>query len=362
MPSINKVILFTFKAPLHLANAREAYDSSQKRLHADKLYSAIMETWALLGQQAWLDRIKMPESELGQVDFQLSSLFPFTRSTADDRLLWFLPRLFKPFARNELLRTHSKAIRGVTWLDSDYFFEQASEPSGTTIGQATHIQGEYLCAHPIDPDFMASRLQARVKIPRGGPEGSELGNDAEPYYTERLYFKQKPVSGLYGFFSSDDPSAWERVKLALKVLAQEGLGTDRNVGNGQFDWMADDLDMFPDLHRLFEIDGNALTNLALYNPNHSQELSILLNGNLGRYQLIKRGGWITSDQFQTLKKNSLYMFAEGGLWHRPPNTDLNILGAIRNLRPELPPGMPSIPHPIWRVGKGFFITLNLPAS
>lgn len=50
--------------------------------------------------------------------------------------------------------------------------------------------------------------------------------DAKPFYMERIFFKD--YSGLY-FIVHGDTSIIEN---ALDLLQTEGIGTDRNVGNG----------------------------------------------------------------------------------------------------------------------------------
>jgi CRISPR/Cas system CSM-associated protein Csm4 (group 5 of RAMP superfamily) len=82
-----------------------------------------------------------------------------------------------------------------------------------------------------------------------------------------------------------------------------------------------------------------------------------------RFELIRRGGWITTQPYMTYRKKSIQMFREGSVFSLPKTRAVveNSFkaGKTVDLRPELPEGMKQVEHPVWRVGKSIFIPVNL---
>jgi len=75
------------------------------------------------------------------------------------------------------------------------------------------------------------------------------------------------------------------------------------------------------------------------------------------YQLIKRGGWITTEPYTTYRKKSVYMFAEGGIFKLNSDKNIETLGKTVNLKPEAE--FLKIQHNIYRVGKSIFLPINI---
>ncbi len=67
-----KIIRLKFTAPLHISNVRGDYDISEKTIHSDTLYSALIEAWSVLSMEKFV-----PKSETLTIDFTISTLFPF---------------------------------------------------------------------------------------------------------------------------------------------------------------------------------------------------------------------------------------------------------------------------------------------
>ncbi len=184
--------------------------------------------------------------------------------------------------------------------------------------------------------MITKEVMDRVTIPRNREDGDS--KDAIPFYMERIRFSG---GGLYFMAEGDQ---LDRVEKALTLLQYEGFGTDRNVGNGFFTFDKGEI----------EIDcpaqGDYGTNMGLYCPRTKEVLEKQLDKN-SRFELIKRGGWITTPEFSTIEKNSVYMFKEGSVFFEKESFSGE--GAI-NLKPDYP-----IDHPIYRCGKSIFLPVNL---
>lgn len=324
-----KVLKLSFSSPLHLSDVRaNDYGKSQRMLHSDTLTAAIMQTWAMLGKAEWIRK---------DSGFVTSSLFPFTK--AADSSVYFLP---KPFCGLNIPEDKTdpsivKKAKKVQYFDTKYFQSVLKQTPIESIVEDS-FQGGYLSDSAINKDFLTSDTRIRIRKPRND------ANDAEPFYMEQLRFKAG--SGMWGIFFFDNEIVQKRVEIAIDYLQDAGLGTDRGVGNGQFtyEWMNNlPLDMkTPTKYGL---------NLSLFCPTDQTQLVEMLDSK-ARYELIKRGGWL-SEPHGSLRKRSVYMFKEGSVFKMPQLT--NILGEVVDLQPEILKNQ----HPVYRSGRALFIPIAL---
>lgn len=324
-----KALKLLFTSPLHLSDVRaNDYGKSERIIHSDTLVAAIMHTWAFLGKSEWIKE---------DTGFSVSSLFPFT--TAAENTVYFLP---KPFCglnipESDIDPDAAKKAKKVHYFDTAYFQSALKQTEINKIDSKS-FQGKYLTDVKIDADFLTSDTRIRIRKPRNDAD------DAEPFYMEQLRFKAG--SGMWGIFSFENETIQKRVEIAIEYLQDAGLGTDRSVGNGQFtrEW----IDKLP-------LDISTPTkyglNLSLFCPTDQTQLGEMLDSK-ARYELIKRGGWL-SEPHGSLRKRSVYMFKEGSVFNMPELT--NILGQVVDLQPEIIKNQ----HPVYRSGKALFIPIAL---
>ncbi|MEK6482148.1 type III-A CRISPR-associated RAMP protein Csm4 [Catalinimonas sp. 4WD22] len=347
MPKI-EILKLAFSTPLHIGSVRADYATSSAMLHSDTLYSAVMQAWSMLGKEEWIPQ-KGQWKDLG---FTLSSLFPYT--TLDNQAVYFFPKPYG-FLNDQRLKDEqkpeSKANKKVQFYDSDYFFKfLKNEPVGPQY--AKHVQGSFLSSKSIDAGFMQKQVYPRVKVAR-----SE-GEDAIPYYVERLYFKKG--SGLFTIVSYENEEARKRLRSALNLLQDEGLGTDRHVGHGLFK-LEEDTGF--KLEEQLPLNTNHMLNLSLYCPETKGSLEEMIQDENARYELVQRGGWITTYPHMNLRKKTVHMFKEGSVF-RKPSAGLTAMGSTQDLAPDkesLPEATQPPQHPIWRCGKSLFIPVNVNA-
>jgi CRISPR type III-A-associated RAMP protein Csm4 len=324
-----KALKLSFTSPLHLSDVRaNDYGKSQRMLHSDALTAAIMQTWAMLGKTEWIEK---------DSGFVTSSLFPFTK--AADTPVYFLP---KPFCGLNIPKDKTdpalaKKAKKVQYFDTRYF-QLALNQTAIEGVLEKNFQGAYLSDNEIDSGFLTSDTRIRIRKPRNDAE------DAEPFYMEQLRFKED--SGLWGIFWFENENIQKRVEIAIEYLQESGLGTDRNVGNGQFtcEWTGE-------LPLEITTPTTYGLNLSLFCPNDQPQLTEMLDAK-ARYELIKRGGWL-SEPYGSLRKRSVYMFKEGSVFKMPTAT--NLLGEVIDLQPEIIKNQ----HPVWRSGKALFIPIAL---
>jgi len=309
---------------LHLGDERADYDKSNLVYHSDSMYAAITSALAKVGTV-------IPDN--GDFGFSISSLFPFYQRDKESKTVYFLPRILKQDAFEPGLR---KKVKKIAWLDLPSYTKYIhGEPLFEGRVNESSMKGNYSTSEIIDEDFISSNVNPRVVISRDGSE------DAKPFYMERLFFKEG--SGLY-FMATGETQVIDR---ALEILQDEGIGTDRTIGNGFFECETDMMEMILP-------KSETISNLSMFIPETKEQLKVLFETESLAYHFQKRGGWITDAGLNTYRKNNIYMFDEGGVFNYIEKIDTEIvLGKVVNLKPTIE-HVP-IKHPIYRDGRALFI-------
>ena len=331
-----KIYKLRFTTPLHLGDERADYGISLQTIHSDTLYAAMTSVLAKIGYEIPID---------GDLGFSISSLFPYYEK--DNKSVYFLPKLKLQSIPDKDLQEDAKKIKKIEWLDVEFFNKQIN---GEHLFNKDNVKsllknGKYLTKSEIDKDFISKEVTPRVKVSR------DFSEDAEPFYMERLYFKDQ--SGMY-FIAVGDVDKLKIIDLALKVLKDEGIGTDRTIGNGFFEFTTDDIEL--NLPK-----SNKVSNLSLFLPENQAQIDKLLSGNNIAYNFQKRGGWITDSGLNSFRKNTVQMFSEAGVFSNNKSIDKEfIIGEIVDLKPKLDYDHLNVkPHPVWRSGRALFIPVKI---
>jgi CRISPR-associated protein Csm4 len=337
------VVKLAFSAPLHLHNERADYAESLTRLHSDKIYAALMQMTGLFG-------FKTPiiDLESGTTTFTISSAFPYT--TVGEQMVYFLPKPFKRFHRpaqtQALWEKREKDLKNIEWIDLQLYSKHLADAKGLEV-QLEWLQEtckSYMSVHPLK-SFLKSQLEPKVRI-------SRVGEDSEPYYLERLFFQQG--SGLYVIFKGS-ATDFEVFCKWMKLLGQEGIGTDRSIGNGLFTIQREEnASVLAAFRSIFEVKSDHSVNLSLYLPKSSLDLEAQLDSAHAGYTLLKRGGWITTEGMNTLRKRGSYFFAEGSVFKLNAAQTHYCMGNTINLAPEVVQT-----RKIWRMGKALFAPIKM---
>ena len=359
------IVRLHFTAPLHLSNARpDDYGSSQRIVHSDAVMAAICQAWAMLGKSDWIPKkiTGLVDGEEVTVDakspgFVLSSLFPFhggkiadpERGVKDISEIYFLPKPYFQNAKappsNNPEPGEAKKFKKVQYVDTDFFsafLNQIAPPDESLSSIKGAYRSKALSGLSDDQaEFMTADVVPRIVKPRDESE-------PDPFYMERLYFRHG--SGLWAIVhydgTLDRAEAEYRLSAALNYLADNGIGTDRAVGNGTFEWMPGTLPL------TLPKEGKYAVNLSLFCPDNRALLETMLDDN-ARYDLVKRGGWL-SEPHNTYRKRSVWMFREGGLMQldsRQPT----VHGKTVDLQPDILQKQ----HPVWRSGRALWLPVNL---
>ncbi|MCQ2211695.1 MAG: type III-A CRISPR-associated RAMP protein Csm4 [Paludibacteraceae bacterium] len=320
-----------FTTPLHLGDSRDDYSVSLKTINSDTMYAALISCLAKLGQDISKD---------GDLGCTISNLFPFYQKDRNTNAVYFFPKPLKQtLPTSDKATEERKKIKKVTWLDEKYFSkilkgEQLFDDN--SIDRS--IKGLYMTDMEIDKDFMSSQVSSRVTVSRNGQE------DAKPFHMDRVVFKD--YSGFF-FLAKGDTSSLEK---AMDLLQCEGIGTDRNVGNGYFEYEVKSVDVeFPD-------SAKYTMSLSSFIPESKEQLESMLASKNVAYDFQRRGGWITTSPHNTLRKNVIYSFSAGSVFKLECNS-VNIYGKVGvDLKPDWDS---TLNHPIWRCGRALFLPIKV---
>ena len=321
-----------FNSPLHIADRHEAADVSLKTVQSDTLMAALFSCLAKTGKD-------MPAN--GDLGFVASSLFPFYQKDAGSNPVFFLPLPMSAEQASIKDPSMAKRIKKVKWASSNLYSRILAGESnvyGTTEDDFSYVHGAYLTNMEMpdeNDDFIVSSVMQRVKIEdRTGRE------NALPYFVDRVFFKD--FSGLYFLVAGDT----EMADKAVALLSEEGLGTDRNVGFGGFSYSKGQIDI-----ETPENTGHQVS-LSVLIPESQEVLQEMLGSEAVAYDFERRGGWITSFPYNTLRKDAVYAFLPGSVFK---STDKSVMGKIVDLAPS---GINGMAHPVWRDGRAIMLPIR----
>ena len=334
-----KIYKLHFTAPLHISDQHEDLGNSQKIIQSDTLYAALMSCLAKRGESL---------SEDGNLGFTVSSLFPYFQKDKDSSPVYFLPIPMQ--ARQAELADVSKAkkVKKVQWVDSVLYSSILSGESlfDRTDKYVSNIQECYLTTFELPKDINGSNEFVKSEVSQRVTLKSRTGeDDTKPFYVDKILFRH--YAGLY-FIAEGDTALLEK---ALQLLSMEGIGTDRNVGYGFFEYTADTLSIdMPD-------SANHQLSLSLFIPESKEQLVKLMNSERVAYDFVRRGGWITTYPYMTLRKNAIYGFLPGSVFHKDEGQTTTVVGKIVDLKPEMVDV--EITHPVWRNGRAIMLPIKL---
>jgi CRISPR-associated protein Csm4 len=259
----------------------------------------------------------------------VSSAFPFQGETL------FLPKPHSDQIFRQVANKQLKKARKIAYLSvADFQRVGKGEKLDFAEPKAT---GQYYTEEEVR---IKSDVSQRVALPR------MLDSDARTFYMERLYFGEG--AGLYFMaeYPTDEANK-SKFDSALRLLGEQGIGTDRNTGNGFFETEATTLllDLPTENHATHYL------NVSPFCPASEADMQ-KINLDESYFSLTKRGGWIASPENEndmSLRKKSVYMFAEGSVFRagEPPK------GTITNLQPA------GFAHEIWRDGRAIFLPIKI---
>lgn len=348
-----KIAKLQFTSPLHLSRGKITLDESLDVLHSDTLKSALF----VCALDLFGDEILRGGDGDGKNFFErftISSAFPFVQNELFFPKPEWLPKSIEEQTKPDAIKKiDRKALKSVKYFNKSSL-EQLLKGELKTL-EPKWVK-KYYSENDIHSPFKSETVQ-RVTVNRTYEE------EGDTFYTERLYFTEG--CGLFFLIEFHDITVRPIIEAALRLLGDNGIGSDKSVGNGQFDF--EKLDEF-DFD--FAQDANKQIALSLYCPNTkpNRDYDLINDSDFlknSAYSLIKRGGYIANpDNFDrsTLRKKSIVMFTEGAVFPKDKSNERDLVGDVKDIKPdsiELREKNMEVKHPIWRDGRAMFFPYKL---
>ncbi len=313
--------LLHFTSPLHLGDSRSDYGTCLQTFSSDGMYAALTAMLAMLDGH-------VPQG--GDLGCTISALFPFCQLHEGDQPLLFYPRPLSAELPQIGDMRQAKRVKKVKWIDQCGLEQTLAGELVIDEKAMSNVCGRYMtCSKTgFDENFMKAAVVQRVSIP-----SVDYCTNPVPFYMDRLHFQGR--SGL--FFLCEGNTTW--VDRAMPLLQQCGIGTDRNVGNGFFEYEKKEVKLaVPET-------ADAAVSLSTYIPSSQEELKQMMSNPSYACELIRRGGWMSET---LVRKNAIYAYAPGSVFAWVGNT----VGAIHDLAPH------GVEHPVYRCGRSIMLPFN----
>lgn len=303
------LVRLSFKSPLSIGGTN-GDDEFGGIIHSDTIFSAIINEWVRM----------YPEDDVDDIvetrPFELSSAFPY------DGGEYYLPT---PIGTGSI---YIDKLKDQPFLELYDFLDLAE-------GNVRGISKKEL-QNPVEN--MLFRLTApRVTLDR-------LTAASNLFETTAWRFKEG--SGLYFLLKCNKPNSRSKVEVCLKMLCGSGLGGERSVGYGLFEYEIAEIgkdDVWSSLFQVRKSENKIYCTLSLVCPQKEEAQNAV------SYSLMTRKGWIFSRSSNIqMKRRACRMFREGSLF-----SEL-ITGQIAKVTPG-----EFTDHVVWRYGLGMMVTMSV---
>lgn len=321
-----KIIKLTNLSSIHIGTGKENYDFSSSVLHSDTVSAAIASIRARNG------RSKDIHDFLSS--FTVSSAFPFYKDT-----------LYMPVPKGKLNVVvkgkqefqYRKLLKKIRYAELS-IWQKIITGHQVEIDES-QINDEYLngVSNAVEGDITNKIPLERVFVPRDGI------SDAKPFFFEWTFFTKD--AGLFIIVDASD-ELFKDIKTLMRDLGESGIGTDKNVGGGNFSIESGEIDL-PTI-----ADANAQMLLSLYAPVEEELDTLHLQDSV--YGLQLRGGFLAGSNNPALchlRKKSIYMFEEGSVF----KSTNNLKGKVVDLTPRW---NGTYMHKVFRSGLSFSIPIK----
>lgn len=277
-----------FLTPFYTGTRNKELTSPDKIIHSDTIFSAIINMYSLV--YGLKDTEKFLQKVIKENVFQCSSAFPLVDN------IYFVP---KPIGY-KLGFDEPKKEKKIQFIDVSLLY------SGRNVDKGWIEKITQCLADAIKVDE-----KPRVSVDR-------ITSSSNIYYMAAIdiYYKAAKEVGKnvnYWLFIDVSEEYDERIKTAIKVLGDEGIGGERTYGYGQFvpEFVVDNQ----------EYSGNKYLLLSVCKPEESEVKNISTSG----YKIIRRGGYAYTpyQEISTEIRHDIYnLFAEGSVFEEKINGEV----------------------------------------
>lgn len=275
-----------FKGPVHFGYKEKTYNITDVFAHSDTIFSGILNCYSLLYGKTSADALA--EKFFKSPPFKISSAFLYAGGE------FFVP---KPL---DMDLTHItgdyKKAKKIRYVPLEFILGE--HPKGQPQGEYKLESGILTKQTMKKPYFILER--PRVVIDR-------KSSSTEIYYVSGCYFAKN--AGLWFFLDICDNAEEEKVKAAIRLLGDEGLGGERAYGFGSFNAYFDEVP-------LNSVESNKTLGdwllLSLYFPAEGEDVGESVKA----FSFVERGGYSYSPFGVQMRKKRVRMLAEGSVFRK----------------------------------------------
>ena len=292
-----------FKSGLHIGEREEFYESSEKVIHSDAIFSAFVNGYNLLYGKDKTD--ELIRETLKNPPFIISSTFPFYNKEGENYYFFPLPKDQIPVLQEE--KIDIKRLKKKEFVEKSIFEELIDGESINSLKILERLK--------INEEFYKEIIIPRVSLSRFSNHPLSEG---DYFHFGEIRFKKG--AGLYFLVEFNQPEFENIFDTVMNLLQHEGIGGDRTIGKGLFKFEKEEISLkVPE-------DGEWHVTLSLYYPKEDEVEDL----REGFYELIERRGYIFSPYSKTIKRDIVRMFVPGSVFPSKKEGKIEKVGEILN--------------------------------
>lgn len=317
-----------FPNGFHISNGSRDYSQTSTRLYSDTLFSALFVTMLTLD--------KSTEFETLSTQLVISSAFPYSGSS----LFFPIPKLGENLWHNKPKdSTNQKKTKKIEYIEKQFLIDCLAKGQIEYDENQFDIVGKHLVSKNAQ-EIQLSKREVVTRIQKG-----VNADEPRPFQFDKYRFGDD--SGLF-FLADISDELLPKLKAALALLGENGIGSDRSIGVGVFESC---VEPFTEFEKFTKVDKSIKYSylLSLWKPKQSEYN--LLNQD-SHYTLLNRGGWVASKgntNIKPLSKKMVYFVEDGSVISQKP------IGEIVDVTPE---GI-QLGHKVLRNGIALSLNINL---
>ena len=246
-----KAVKLKFKTPVRIGDRGIGLESVSEVIHSDTLFSAIANALSDLNE----DVVEFVE-KVSNGELRISSAFPFKRDE------YYLPAPVKPYEK-----------KVDPFVPKDVF-------------------EDLLIYNEVDREIEKEKPYKEFELPKVAVD--RITANTSIYYVSLLKFDDG------GFYFLIEGNGRRLIELALRYLADDGIGGKRTWGLGRFEFE------FTDFSLKTPKDSNAFVTLSVVFPQNLKSIAF--------WKPLIRGGWTFSRKGKQIRKPVIIMASEGSVF------------------------------------------------
>lgn len=319
-----------FAGASHFGAMGGEHEESEQTVESDTLFSALCHAWLEAEGEEGLEEL-LRRCQEGDPPFLFSSTFPYCGDT------YYFPRPRLPLPEGSVNGGSDggepKVLKKARVVPLDVFCCWAR---GQPVSLARIQEGQKTLRQQIQ----------QVELPRVALHRATLHSNL--FWVSAVHWQ--PGAGLYFLVAVTQPGWLERLRTAVRLLEERGLGGDRSAGYGSFRATWHPIGPESPWWEVLHGPGNGWCLLSAVVPA-ADEVATLIGAGASRWELIRRQGWAYSPSLRLHgRRRPCWLLAPGSVFPTRPQ------GRMVQVTPK------GWPHAVWRYGFALSVPVQLPAG